>query len=315
MNPTYTRPRINPRNDSYVDSQAESNGANPSEMKDVDFLICCPTVLGFCFDKNSWMGFAVADLSPVEWSSAAFKNLKIPSRQRDMLLALTKTGLSLVPSVPLDDFVIDKGRGLNVLLYGDPGLGKTFTVEALAEHLERPLYRVPASELIDHSSSIFKVASHFRAIVLVDQAEVILQGRLVGEARNHSVTAFLRDLEYLEGVLFLTANRVNKFDDAILNRIHYKLEYEGLSREFRRALWENFLSNVGSARLSRDELHKLEGLNVTPREIKTLVIIAHALATVSGDRVSYTHLEQAATSDEEFARAFNRTGRLETMYN
>lgn len=44
-------------------------------------------------------------------------------------------------------------------------------------------------------------------------------------------------------------------------------------------------------------------------------MIAHALATVRGDCVSYTYLEQAAESNDEFARAFNRTERLETMYN
>lgn len=44
-------------------------------------------------------------------------------------------------------------------------------------------------------------------------------------------------------------------------------------------------------------------------------MIAHALATVCGERVSYIHLEQAAASNDDFARAFNRTERIETMYN
>ncbi|EDN03641.1 predicted protein [Histoplasma mississippiense (nom. inval.)] len=336
MNPNYTRPRINQRNGSYVDNdgithvnvsaffdnqdqrmrdQVKSNGMNPSEMKDVDFLICCPTVLGFCFNENIWMEFAVADLDQVEWSSAPFENLKIPSQQRDTLLALARTRLGLVPSVPFDDFVTGKGRGLNVLLYGRPGLGKTFTAEALAEHLQRPLYKVPAGELIgdrcleDHVSNIFKTASHFNAILLVDEADVFLHGRSVGGVHDHSVTVFLRKLEYFGGVLFLTTNRVDEFDDAILSRIHYKLKYEALGREFRRDVWRSFLSksctHQGSPQLSSDELHKLEGLDLSAREIRNLAMIAHALATVA----------QAAESNEEFARAFSRTERLETMYN
>ncbi|OJD26245.1 hypothetical protein ACJ73_02381 [Blastomyces percursus] len=329
MNPNYTRPRINQRNEYYVDhegvthldvsavldnkdqrmrEQVKSNGVNPSEMKDVDFLICCPTVLGYSFNDNLWMEFAVTDLGPVEWSSTPFKNLKIPSLQRDTLLALAKTRLGLVPSVPFDDFVTGKGRGLNILLYGRPGLGKTFTAEALAEHLQRPLYRVAAGELIgdrcleDHVSNIFKAASHFNAILLVDEADVFLQGRSVGGVHDHSVTVFLRKLEYFEGILFLTTNRVDEFDNAILSRIHYKLKYEDLGREFRRDV-------------SNNELHKLEGLDLSARDIKNLAMIAHALATFRGERVSYTHLEQAAASNEEFARAFNHTGPLETMYN
>ncbi|KAL2376051.1 hypothetical protein RJZ90_007765 [Blastomyces dermatitidis] len=346
MNPNYTRPRINQRNHSYVDNdgithldvsaffdnqdqrmreQVKSNGVNPTEMKDDDLLICCPTVLGYSFNDNLWMEFAVADLGQVEWSSAPFENLKIPSQQRDTLLALAKTHLSLVPSVPFDDFVTGKGRGLNVLLYGRPGLGKTFTAEALVEHLQRPLYRVAAGELIgdrcleDHVSNIFKTASHFNAILLVDEADVFLQRRSVGGVHNHSVTVFLRKLEYFEGVLFLTTNRVDEFDDAILSRIHYKLKYEDLGREFRRDVWRSFLSksrtHKGSAQLFSDQLHKLEGLDLSAREIKNLAMIAHALATVRGERVSYNHLEQAVASNKEFAHAFNRTGPLETMYN
>lgn len=73
MNPNYTRPRINQWSELYMDSdgsisldalfdyqdqrmreQVKSNGVNPSEMKDVDYLICCPTVLGYCFSENMW---------------------------------------------------------------------------------------------------------------------------------------------------------------------------------------------------------------------------------------------------------------------
>ncbi|PGH17055.1 hypothetical protein AJ79_01439 [Helicocarpus griseus UAMH5409] len=342
MNPNYTRPRINQRSESYSGSsinidaildnqdqrkreQVKSNGVNPSEMKDVDFLICCPTVLGYCFSENLWMEFAVADLDQVQWSSVPFENLRIPSQQRDTLLALAKTRLGLVPSVPFDDFVTGKGRGLNVLLYGGPGLGKTFTAEAMAEHLQRPLYRVAAGELIhdkcleERVSDIFKIANHFNAILLVDEADVFLHGRSIGGAHDHSVTVFLRKLEYFWGILFLTTNRVDEFDDAILSRMHYKLKYEDLSRESRREIWRNFLSKAhthkGSAQVSDDELYKLEGLDLSARDIKNLVMIAHALATVHGDHVSYAHLEQAVDSNDEFAGAFNSNKRLDTMYN
>ncbi|ODH45035.1 hypothetical protein ACO22_00427 [Paracoccidioides brasiliensis] len=289
MNPNYTRPRINQRSELYMGSdssaglhvffdnqgqrmggQVKSNGVNPSGMKDVDFLTCCPTVLGYCFSENMWMEFAVADLDQAQWSSATFENLRIPSQQMDTLLALAKTRLGLVPSIPFDDFVTGKGRGLNVLLYGRPGLGKTYTAEAMAEHLQRPLYRVAAGELIhgkcleEHVSNIFKIASHFNAILLIDEDDVFLHGRSIGGVHDHSVTVFLRKLEYYEGILCLTTNRVDEFDDAILSRIHYKLKYEDPTREFRRQIWGSFLSKAdthkGSAQVSSDKLHKLEGM-------------------------------------------------------
>ncbi|OJD25638.1 hypothetical protein ACJ73_02991 [Blastomyces percursus] len=342
MNPNYARPRINQRSESYSGSsidldaildnnqdqpkreQVKSNGVNPSEMKDADFLICCPTVLGY-FSENLWMEFAVADLDQVQWSSVPFENLRILSQQRDTLLALAKTRLGLVPSIPFDDFVTGEGRGLNVLLYGGPGLGKAFTAEAMAEHLQRPLHRVAVGELIhdkcleERVSDIFKIANHFNAILLVNEAGVFLHGRSIGGAHDHSVTVFLRKLEYFWEILFLITNRVDEFDDAVLSRMHYKLKYEDLSRESRREIWRNFLSKAhthkGSAQVSDDELYKLEGLDLGARDIKNLVLIAHALATVHEDHVSYAHLEQAVDSNDEFAEAFSSNKRLDTMYN
>ncbi|KAL2377209.1 hypothetical protein RJZ90_006929 [Blastomyces dermatitidis] len=173
--------------------------------------------------------------------------------------------------------------------------------------------------LENHVSNIFKTASHFNTILLVNKANVFLQGCSVDGVHNHSVTVFLHKLEYFEEVLFLTTNRIDEFDNAILSRIHYKLKYEDLSWEFWRDVWRSFLSkshtHQGSAQVSNDELHKLEGLDLSARDIKNLAMIAHALATFCGERVSYTHLEQAAASNEEFARVFNHTGPLETMYN
>lgn len=105
----------------------------------------------------------------------------------------------------------------------------------------------------------------------MDEADVFLQGRSIGGVHDHSVTVFLRKLEYFAGILFLTTNRVNEFDDAILSRIHYKLKYEELSREFRQEVWRSFLSKSqthgGSAQVSSDELHKLEGLDLSARDV------------------------------------------------
>ena len=62
------------------------------------------------------MEFAVADISHIDWSSSPFDCLTIPDEQKEVIIALAETRLGLVPSVPFDDFVAGKGRGLNVLL-------------------------------------------------------------------------------------------------------------------------------------------------------------------------------------------------------
>lgn len=62
------------------------------------------------------MEFAVADIEDIQWSSSPFDCLTIPGEQKEVIIALAEVRLGLVPSVPFDDFVAGKGRGLSVLL-------------------------------------------------------------------------------------------------------------------------------------------------------------------------------------------------------
>lgn len=55
---------------------------------------------------------------------------------------------------------------------------------------------------------------------------------------------FLRALEFYEGILFLTTNRVGSFDDAFISRIHVKLHYPILSDEDRLRIWQNFIEKL-----------------------------------------------------------------------
>ena len=66
------------------------------------------------------MEFAVADIQDIKWSSAPFECLTIPSAEKEVIIALVETRLGLVPSLPFDDFVAGKGKGLNVLLQYGP---------------------------------------------------------------------------------------------------------------------------------------------------------------------------------------------------
>ena len=104
----------------------------------------------------------MGSLADVPWSPGSFECLKIPSKTKKLLSSLAKTRLDLVQTLPFDDIIDGKGRGLNILLQyvgrnhpsitscltsltspsGPPGVGKTFTVEATAERFNLPLYSV-----------------------------------------------------------------------------------------------------------------------------------------------------------------------------
>jgi len=62
--------------------------------------------------------------------------------------------------------------------------------------------------------------------------------------RNALVSIFLRQLEYFQGIMFLTTNRVETFDEAFQSRIHIALKYNDLDRKAKRIIWGTFLEMV-----------------------------------------------------------------------
>jgi SpoVK/Ycf46/Vps4 family AAA+-type ATPase len=125
-----------------------------------------------------------------------------------------------------DDFVAGKGKGLVGLLYGEPGLGKTYTAEAIAETARMPLYSVSSGALgsdVETISTrlthILDLATHWRAVLLVDEADVFLTKRTIADLeRNAIVSVFLREIEYYPGILILTTNRAESIDAAFRSK-------------------------------------------------------------------------------------------------
>jgi SpoVK/Ycf46/Vps4 family AAA+-type ATPase len=94
---------------------------------------------------------------------------------------------------------------------------------------------------------IFKRAARWKAVLLLDEADVLLEQRSAQDIhRNALVCVFLRTLEYYQGMMFLTTNRVGQIDDAIASRIHFKLKYGKLHLEQRTNIWRRFLEKAAT---------------------------------------------------------------------
>ena len=126
------------------------------------------------------------------FNTDAFSSLLLPQSRKDLVHALVKNhGID-----GFDDFIKGKGKGLVFVLYGEPGVGKTFTAESVADDIQRPLYVLNTGELgVDPVSvesnlaSALKLATRWGAIVLIDEADVFLEQRTIHDLTRNSLVS------------------------------------------------------------------------------------------------------------------------------
>lgn len=51
-------------------------------------------------------------------------------------------------------------------------------------------------------------------------------------------------MEYYQGIMFLTTNRIGTFDDAFTSRIHISVHFPKLTEEDRKQIWYNFFAKL-----------------------------------------------------------------------
>jgi SpoVK/Ycf46/Vps4 family AAA+-type ATPase len=144
-----------------------------------------------------------------------------------------------------DDVVKGKGGGTTVLCAGPPGVGKTLTAEVYAEVTGRPLYRVHSGQLglsVAAMESALKEAltraQRWGAVMLIDEADVYIRQRSDDMTANAVVGVFLRVLEYFDGLLFLTTNRIDDIDEAIVSRCIALIRYHAPDQAARERIWK-----------------------------------------------------------------------------
>lgn len=62
------------------------------------------------------------------------------------------------------------------------------------------------------------------------------------------MVVFLREIEYYQGILFLTSNRVGRFDDAFISRIHVVIHYQDFNDDDRTKIWNQFFDKLEAER-------------------------------------------------------------------
>ncbi|KAF1931068.1 P-loop containing nucleoside triphosphate hydrolase protein [Didymella exigua CBS 183.55] len=279
----------------FADEDDEST--QPAPLTTDQRLICTPVLRGYSLKNKSWLNFFVNCVEDIEWQKDAFDRLVLPKNQKELILGFTESQRKNRDT--FDDVIEGKGRGMIILLCGPPGVGKTLTSEAVAEEMKVPLYLMSAGDLgfdprlvETKLQDILEMCSRWNAVLLLDEADVFLEQRSLHELeRNKLVSIFLRVLEYYEGTMFLTTNRVETFDPAFQSRIHISLDYQELSIDSRKTVWDNFLNNSTQEHtITAPQLSELARMNMNGRQIKNILKIARLLASRKEEKLAYEHV-------------------------
>lgn len=266
-------------------------------LTDLELLHSSARVKGYALKTKRWLEFFVDEIVPVPFDTQAFSSLVLPADQKELILAFATSQIANKDS--FDDVISGKGKGIIMLLSGGPGIGKTLTAESVAETMEVPLYMMSAGDLGTRSheveaslNKILEMVAKWNAVLLLDECDVFLEARSANDMeRNKIVSIFLRTLEYYEGILFLTTNRVKNMDPAFQSRIHITMEYPDLDAAARKQVWMNFLgmSKEGHA-LTGGDVENLAGIDINGRQIKNVLKTSQLLARHKGVKLGYEHV-------------------------
>ncbi|GAA5961988.1 hypothetical protein JCM3765_007185 [Sporobolomyces pararoseus] len=320
-----------------------------STVSPSDYVLLPPTVFAFSLALREWGDMSVEGFSEIEFRNDAWDRLVIDKDYKELIRSLVGQntananqiigkGKSAVGEVEaeaeekkgddLGDIVEGKGGGLVIALHGLPGVGKTLTAEAVAESLQVPLYTVGAGSLgvtadvlEKRLRDILDIASAWGATLLIDEADVFLEARAKHDInRNALVSVFLRLLEYHQGVLFLTTNRIRSIDEAFLSRFSLAITYPNLDAVRRRIIWCDFLEHAGVGIKGTTIAPKSQGIekvdklakkkDFNGRIIKNIVRTAQSLSRSQGVPLTERHLNVVIKANEEFVRDYKEADEM-----
>lgn len=184
---------------SDVDYSANDSRTASKFFKEVD-----PAELHFCPPQSRAYHVAtgkqylvnVSSLKPVSWDVTAIQKLVLNEGKKDLLKAFVKSTNNWQSRS--GDIIANKGKGLTIVLHGPPGVGKTLTAECMAEYACKPLIHLSVGNLVAFDDSIeerlteaFETAGRLGAILLLDEADVVLEARSFEDVRRNGIVSGL----------------------------------------------------------------------------------------------------------------------------
>lgn len=154
--------------------------------------------------------------------------------------------------------------GLNILLYGTPGTGKTELVQQLARETGRDIFIVDMGQIRDKfvgesEHNLARIFNTYRTyvarmrktpILFCNECDAIFGSRLertsnsVDKMENSLQNILLEQMEKMQGIMICTTNLTSAFDKAFERRFLLKIQLPKPSNEARKQIWTSMLPKL-----------------------------------------------------------------------
>ena len=212
-------------------------------------------------------------------------------------------------------------KGIAVLLYGEPGTGKTESVMQIARATGRAIMHVDISATKtcwfgESEKLIKKVFTDYRRlcekskicpILLFNEADAVFSKRKdagsssVAQTENAIQNIILEEMEKLDGILIATTNLADNLDRAFERRFLFKIRFDKPTIEAKTSIWMNKLPD-----LSAEDAHTLaSSYDFSGGQIDNITRKALMQEIIKGDKPTLNNLVTIC-SEENISRNSHR---------
>jgi SpoVK/Ycf46/Vps4 family AAA+-type ATPase len=195
--------------------------------------------------------------------------------------------------------------GVRALFTGKSGTGKTYAARLLAAALQKDLYRLDLSTVVNkyigetekNLAKIFSFVEELDVILLLDEGDALLTRRTdVSSANdryaNLETNYLLQRLESFEGILIVTTNASDRIDSAFQRRMDTVVEFAPPEANERRQIWHLHLpENNGILPNVLEEI--IQRCELTGGQIRNIALHAASIALAEKVLLNTNHLESA----------------------
>jgi SpoVK/Ycf46/Vps4 family AAA+-type ATPase len=260
------------------------NSGRRREYGDISDILCF-------WDESFSEDSAEMFCRPLCGNAMPLSNFNIPESDTSHIVSLLKSG---------------GGSPLHILLYGQPGAGKTAFASSLAKELGITAWSVPHNDASDEQKSrrigltmcLHLASKKPGSVVLLDEADRFLDSS--DRFGRHTVDkAWLNELLERQGIRMIwIVNDVSQIDHSTRRRFTYSLHFDQHGVKERRIIWSGILEKYGAKRMiPSEETERLaRDYEISPATIDSAVSQAKSIGAskknfaATTERIIRSHL-------------------------